>query len=134
MTFYDTKLAEAVARDPRYAYEAYEFLDRALQHTLKLLGRERTADTAPGDPRLHVSGRELLEGVRSLALAEFGFMARTVFAAWGIHRTGDFGNIVFNLIEAGLMSKSDDDNLADFTDVYDFEQALDYQIQLDEAR
>ena len=134
MSFYDTKLADVVARDPRYAYEAYEFIDRALQHTQKMLGRERTSDTAPGDPRLHVSGPQLLQGARELALAEFGLMARTVFAMWGIHRTADFGNIVFNLIDAGLMSKNDDDTVEDFHDVYDFEEALDYRIQLDEAR
>lgn len=134
MSFYDSKLADVVARDPRYAYEAYEFIDRALQHTQKMLGRERAPNAAPGDPRLHVSGRELLHGVRELALAEFGLLARTVFVMWGIHRTVDFGNIVFNLIEAGLMSKNDDDTVDDFRDVYDFEQALDYRIQLDEAR
>jgi uncharacterized repeat protein (TIGR04138 family) len=134
MTFFDPKLAEVVNRDPRYAYEAYEFVDRALQHTQKMLGRERAPDATPGDPKLHVSGRELLEGVRALALMEFGLMARTVFAMWGIERTDDFGNIVFNLIDAGLMSKTDDDAPADFAGVYDFEQALDYRIQLDEAR
>ena len=134
MTFLDPKLAEVVRRDPRYAYEAYEFIDRALKHTQKTLGRERSPDAVPGDPRLHVSGRELLEGVRTLALAEFGLLARTVFGMWGIQRTEDFGNIVFNLIEAGLMSRTDEDNLGDFRDVYDFEQALDYRIQLDEAR
>ena len=133
MTFLNPKLAEVVERDPRYAYEAYEFIDRALQHTQKMLGRELTPDIPPGDPRLHVSGRELLAGVRELALAEFGLLARTVFAMWGIQRTEDFGNIVFNLIEAGLMSRSANDRLDDFCDVYDFEQALDYRIQLDEA-
>ena len=134
MTFLDPKLAEVVRGDPRYAYEAYEFIDRALQHTQKMLGRQRTPDIGPGDPRLHVSGRELLEGARALALAEFGLLARTVFTQWGIHRTDDFGCIVFNLIEAGLMSRSNDDTLDDFRGVYDFAQALDYHIQLDEAR
>ena len=134
MTFFDPKLAEVISRDPRYAYEAYEFVDRALQHTQKMLGRERAAEVAPGDPKLHVSGRELLDGIRSLALVEFGLLARTVFSMWGVERTDDFGNIVFNLIDAGLMSKTDDDTLADFRGVYDFDSALDYRIQLDEAR
>ena len=134
MTFFDPKLAEVVQRDPRYAYEAYEFIDRALHHAQKLLGKQRPPDAIPGDPRLHVSGKELLDGIRSLALAEFGLLAKTVFEMWGVHRTDDFGNIVFNLIEAGLMSKTPEDNLADFCDVYDFEQALAYRIQLDEAR
>jgi uncharacterized repeat protein (TIGR04138 family) len=63
-------------------------------------------------------------------------MARTVFARWGIQRTGDFGEIVFNLIAAGLMSKTDEDTREDFRDVYDLDQALvqGYRIQLDEAR
>ena len=134
MTFLEPKLAEVVGRDARYAYEAYEFMFRALHHTQKSLGRELKPDIEPGDARLHVRGRELLEGVRLLGLAEFGLLARTVFAMWGIHRTVDFGNIVFNLIEAGLMSGSDDDSIDDFRDVYDFEQALDYRIQLNEAQ
>jgi uncharacterized repeat protein (TIGR04138 family) len=134
MSYIDSKLSEVVQRDPRYAYEAYEFIDRALQHTQKMLGRVRPADAAPGDPAYHVSGRELLGGVRELALIEFGMMARTVFRMWGIERTDDFGNIVFNLISAGFMSRSDGDRLDDFHDVYDLEQALDYRIQLDEAR
>jgi len=134
MTNFNADVVAIVDRDPRYAYEAYEFIDRALQHTQKALGRERSPDSAPGDPKLHVSGRELLHGARELALSEFGLMARTVFAMWGIHQTVDFGNIVFNLIDAGLMSKNDDDTVDDFRDVYDFEQALDYRIHLNEAR
>jgi uncharacterized repeat protein (TIGR04138 family) len=134
MSMFDPKLAEIVQRDPRYAYEAYEFMDRALQFTQRRLGRERTPELQPGDPRLHVRGRELLAGVRELALIEFGMLARTVFAMWGIQRTGDFGNIVFNLIDAGLMCRSDDDRPGDFQDVFDFNEALTYEIQLGEAR
>jgi uncharacterized repeat protein (TIGR04138 family) len=134
MTNFNADVVAIVDRDPRYAYEAYEFVDRALQFTLKRLGRERRADMEPGDPRLHVSGPQLLAGIRDLALVEFGLMARTVFRMWGVEGTLDFGNIVFNLIEAGLMSKSDSDRLDDFRGVFDFDQALDYQIQLDEAR
>lgn len=134
MTNLDPKLTAILERDSRYAYEAYEFVDRALQFTQKRLGRERTNEAPPGDPRLHVHGRELLAGIRDLALIEFGMMARTVFRMWGIERTDDFGNIVFNLIDAGLMSKSDEDRPDDFRDVFDFDQALAYQIQFDEAR
>jgi uncharacterized repeat protein (TIGR04138 family) len=133
MTIFDPKLAEIVQRDPRYAYEAYEFMDRALQFTQKRLGRERTPDVPAGDPRLHVRGRELVAGLRDLALIEFGMLARTVFSMWGIRGTEDFGHIVFNLIEAGLMSRSDDDSLSDFVGVFDFNDALSYDIALDEA-
>ena len=138
MTLFHPGLAEVVRKDPRFAYEAYEFVFHALSHTQKLLKREPPPDEerAKHDPRYHVSGRELLEGIRDLALREFGLMARTVFQQWGIQRTGDFGDIVFNLIEAGLMSKTDHDSRADFHDVYDLDQALvqGYRIQVEEAR
>jgi uncharacterized repeat protein (TIGR04138 family) len=136
MTMYHAGLAEVVRRDPRYAYEAYEFVFAALSHTQKLLGRlpEEGPGTAVG-PQHHVKGPELLEGIRDLALREFGLMARTVFRMWGIQRTDDFGEIVFNLVESNLMSKTNEDSRSDFHNVYDFDQALvqGYRIQLDEA-
>lgn len=136
----NAKLAEVVARDPRYAYEAYEFVFQALDHTQKQLGRVAPPDPGGGelsaDSVHHVKGFELVEGIRSLALQEFGLMARTVFHMWGIHQTVDFGRIVFNLVEADLMSSTPEDSLADFEEVFDFQEALvqGYRIQLDEAR
>src|SRR5262245_57685966 len=130
------KLDALVRRDGRYAYEAYEFIFAALAHTQKLLGKPvpETPDVKP-DRSHHVSGPELLHGVRDLALREFGFLARTVFRLWGIERTGDFGEIIFNLIEAGLMLKTEDDCKNDFHDVYDLDEALvhGYEIGLEEA-
>jgi uncharacterized repeat protein (TIGR04138 family) len=122
------KLAALVRRDPRYAYEAYEFIFAALAHTQQLLGQPAgpaspSADEDPEEEH-HVSGAQLLHGVRDLALQEFGLMARTVFRMWGINSTGDFGEIVFNLIEAKLMSKTPEDHRRDFQDVYDLDQAL----------
>src|ERR671932_878530 len=127
------KLDEIVRRDPRYAYEAYEFVFAALAHTQRLLGRVPPPEAAP-EQDYHVSGRQLLEGIRDLALREFGLMARTVFRLWGIDRTDDFGEIIFNLVDADLMSKTSEDARADFHDVYDLDQALvrDYRIDLDE--
>jgi uncharacterized repeat protein (TIGR04138 family) len=132
---YHAKLAELVRRDPRYAYEAYEFVFAALAHTQQLLGKQPPADPpAQAEAHHHVSGPELLEGIRDLALQEFGLMARTVFRMWGIDRTDDFGEIVFNLIDAELMSKTDHDSRRDFHGVYDLDQALvnGYRIRLDE--
>jgi uncharacterized repeat protein (TIGR04138 family) len=117
-------LEEVVRRDPRYAYEAYEFLFVALGHTQKLLGRLPEEPEEDPEGTHHVSGPELLTGIRDLALREFGLMARTVLRHWGINRTGDFGEIVFNLVEANLMSKTDQDNRADFADVYDLEELV----------
>jgi uncharacterized repeat protein (TIGR04138 family) len=127
------KLDELVRRDPRYAYEAYEFIFAALAHTQKLLGRVPPAD-APPEQDHHVTGPQLLEGVRDLALREFGLMARTVFRMWGINRTDDFGEIVFNLVESNLMSKTTEDDRLDFHDLYDLDQVLvrDYRIEMPE--
>jgi uncharacterized repeat protein (TIGR04138 family) len=136
MLLYQSRLWEVVRRDRRYAYEAYAFLFGALAHTQRLLGRVPPEEEAidPG-PQYHLTGRELLDGVRDLALKEFGLMARVVFRRWGINRTGDFGEIVFNLVDAGLMSKTEQDCREDFQDLYDLDKALsqDYHICLDEV-
>lgn len=107
-------LDELLARDPRYRRDAYVFMFEALRH----------AQSQPSERR-HVTGRELLESVRLLARQNYGLLARTVFAAWGVRATDDFGNIVFNLVEAGLMGKTDEDRVEDFHAVYDFRQAFD---------
>jgi uncharacterized repeat protein (TIGR04138 family) len=124
------KLEELVRRDPRYPLEAYEFVFAALTHTQRLLGRNPSPDPGREDEH-HVSGQQLLGGVRDLALREFGLLARTVFRMWGINRTDDFGELVFNLVEAGLMSKTSKDNRLDFHNVYDLDKALgDYRIEV----
>jgi uncharacterized repeat protein (TIGR04138 family) len=139
MSLFHAGLMEVVQRDPRYAYEAYEFLFQALHHTQKKLGREppelAEGEAPPADHRYHVSGQELVQGARDLALREFGMMARTVLHQWGVCRTDDFGEMVFNLIAAGLMSKTDEDTRADFHALFDLDQALvqAYTIPLDEA-
>ena len=130
MSIYHPKIAEIVRRDPRYAYEAYEFVFAALAHTQQLLGRTPPPDGPPGQD-YHVSGPQLLDGIRDLALREFGLMARTVFRMWGINNTADFGELVFNLVEAKLMSKTARDSRTDFHDVYDLDEALgDYRIEM----
>jgi len=136
MTVFNEKLARVVEENGKYSYEAYEFVFQALNYTQKLLEREPPDNPeAAGSAHHHVSGGELLQGIRSLALREFGLMSTTVFHMWGIRRTDDFGAIVFNLVQAGLMSKTDEDSHADFHEVYDLKTlAQDYRIQLDEAR
>lgn len=133
MAIHHPKLDEVVRRDPRYAYEAYEFVFAALAHTQRLLGRQPPREGG-GEPEHHVSGPQLLDGVRDLALREYGLMARTVFRMWGINHTADFGEIVFNLVAAQLMSKTAEDCRDDFRDVYDLDQVLvrDYQIDFKE--
>jgi uncharacterized repeat protein (TIGR04138 family) len=72
----------------------------------------------------HVSCNELLDGIKAYGLAEYGPLAKTVFSHWGIHKTDDFGEIVFNMIESGLMGRTEQDSKEDFKDVYDFNEAL----------
>jgi uncharacterized repeat protein (TIGR04138 family) len=136
MTMHHAVIADIVRRDPRYVYEAYEFVFDAWKHTLRMLERPpREPGSGEPGPAQHVSGRELLNGVRDLALREFGLMARTVFHLWGIHSTDDFGEIVFNLVDANLMNKTEQDCRSDFHAVFDFDESLvrRFQIQLDEA-
>ncbi len=125
------KLEALIHRDSRYAYEAYEFVFAALSHTLSMMGRSQSTEVETGDES-HVSGQQLLGGIRDLAQREFGLMARTVFRLWGIDHTADFGEIVFNLVEAGLMHKTARDDRKDFFDIYDLDEALarDYRIEL----
>ncbi len=127
------KLDELVRGDPRYTYEAYEFVFAALAHTQRMLGRMPPKEDA-GSEEYHVSGPQLLEGIRDLALREYGFMARTVFRAWGINATADVGEIVFNLVAANLMSKTSNDSRDDFRNVYDLDRVLvaDFRIDVTE--
>lgn len=126
MSSFNDKLASVAHSDPRYAYEAYEFLYQALHHTQQMLGRVPDPDAPPdpSDQRYHVSGPELVRGICAFALREFGRMARTVFKQWGINKTGDWGQIVFTLIEHELMSKTNEDTLSDFQDLFDLDEAL----------
>jgi uncharacterized repeat protein (TIGR04138 family) len=127
MTMFDEAVADLLSRDERYALEAYEFIFHALHHAQKLLNRlppEGTRREGEMAQEYHVSGPELLEGVRDLALQEFGLMARVVFKMWGINATGDFGEIVFNLIEAGLMTRTERDRREDFQDIFDMDTEL----------
>src|SRR5438132_677292 len=133
MAMIDPKLMDVAARDPRFAYEAYDFIFKGLDHAETMLGRGRAKGADEGShPVQHIKSHELLEGIRALALQEFGLMANIVFRMWGVRSTEDFGRIVFNLVEAGLITKTDDETLADFRDVFNFEDALvrGYTIQL----
>jgi len=118
----------------KYHPDAYRFVDQALRFTQRRLGR--TADDVQQEVELeeasaHISGPELLDGVRELAIQEFGLLTIPVLKYWGIRSTDDFGRIVFDFIERGAMRKTDRDQLTDFFDVYDFEEAFDKSYQID---
>ncbi len=106
------------ARDSRYHREAYLFVREALDHTQKTMVKD-----ARGRLR-HVTGQELLGGIRDYALAQFGPMAMMVLNEWGVRQCRDFGEIVFNMVEIGLLAKTEKDSREDFDGGYDFYEAF----------
>ena len=105
--------------DSRYEAGAYVFMRHALDHTLTgIKEREKTSK------HRHVTGQELCEGIRDYALEEYGPMALKLLYSWGLNRTEDFGQIVFNLVEFGVFGKTDTDSIEDFNGVYAFEDAF----------
>ncbi|MEI6351328.1 MAG: Minf_1886 family protein [Verrucomicrobiota bacterium] len=111
-------LDRIVVVDPRYDREAYLFLRDALDFTIKARKKQKT------DLSRHVTGQELLEGVRQFALREFGPMVPTVFESWNIKECGDIGEMVFNLIRAGIFGKTESDSIEDFRGAYNFHDAF----------
>ena len=107
-----------LVRDARYTREAYTFVREALDFTQKLIVKEKRSRIR------HVSGQELLDGIRQFALQQFGPMTVTVLAEWGIRSCKDFGEIVFNMVETGLLAKTDRDSRDDFQNGYDFTDAF----------
>ncbi len=116
---FDEELDKIVAKDARFTREAYTFVREALDFTQKLMGK------LPKDhvPR-HVSGQQLLEGIRDYALQEYGPMSLMVLEEWGLRRCEDFGELVFNMVENSLLAKTDKDSREDFKGGYDFEHAF----------
>jgi uncharacterized repeat protein (TIGR04138 family) len=137
------ELARVIARDSRYSIEAYAFVLESLrlarQHKLKGQAKKQERTGAPRqrkkttkpksdqtkyDEAGHVTGRELCQAARRLALRHYGLMALIVLEQWGVRSTSDIGEIVFNLIDTGNLDKTPTDTRADFDDVYDFRAAL----------
>lgn len=110
-----TTASDSPRLQSRYSPAAYQFIFAALRCAQESLGRNSASDDDA-----HISPVELLDGVRELALSQFGLMTTTVFRQWGIHETADFGRIVFELIERGEMKRTDRDHLSDFDAVYSF--------------
>lgn len=128
---FEQALEQIRAKDPRYARDAYLFIREALDHTQKTANKSsresrpgRGEKPAEGLPIRHVTGQELLDGIRIYALEQFGPMVLTVFEEWSIRSCADFGEIVFNMVEIGLLAKTDKDSREDFQKGYSFEEAF----------
>ena len=118
----DNIIENVCERDKRYKSDAYVFVLEALNFTQKKFRRLK-----------HVTGEELLSGIRELLLEKFGPMTLSVLRHWGVKKTEDFGNIVFNLVSNKVLSRTEEDTVESFKDGYDFKEAFGagYQRQLE---
>src|SRR5450755_3065011 len=115
---FDEKVEMILAKDARYAHDAYVFVRESLDFTQKNIGKENRGQIR------HITGQELLDGIRQFALNQFGPMAVTVLEEWGVRNSRDFGEIVFNMVEIDLLAKTENDNRDDFNNGYDFTDAF----------
>ena len=106
-------IQEIIESDPRFSEDAYTFILDTLRDVIENLEEVR-----------HVTGRELSEGCRKRAIEQFGPLARSVLEYWGVRKTADFGEIVYNLIKANQLTKTDEDSKDDFNNVFDFNEAF----------
>jgi len=111
-------LAPILEHDDRYSGDAYIFVRHALNYTVTTMGIKG-----------HVTGQELLEGIRRYALKKFGPMAKFLLHEWGVKSCEDFGDIVFNMVKAGLLGKTEQDSVKDFRSTWDFHEAFEKPFQ-----
>ncbi len=140
MTEESFPLFQVLKKDTRYPLEAYIFIRESLRFAADVLelGTESPNTDQPVEAEeaiqeaaeKHMTGQQLCEAIRQFALNQFGYMSKVVLSEWGIRSTSDFGNIVYNMIGAGLMRKSESDRRSDFDDVYDFESEFDAKFEI----
>jgi uncharacterized repeat protein (TIGR04138 family) len=113
------EVVEHICRnDNRFDPEVYAFVREGLDYTLKSLKRHGH------NVNRHVSGQELLLGLRDFALKEYGPMSKSILNIWGVKNCEDFGQIVFNLVHSGVLGKTDADSPEDFKRGFNFEEAF----------
>tara|TARA_R110002049_G_scaffold4601_6_gene32903 strand:- start:115325 stop:115750 length:426 start_codon:yes stop_codon:yes gene_type:complete len=127
-------MRELLEEDTRFKLEAYQFIREALQFAqehLDLFDRPdtKTPESSASAMPKHVTGQQLCEACRRYAIDQYGYLAKIVLADWGIHTTGDFGELVYNLIRIEQMRKSESDRREDFDDVYSFDDAFEPQFE-----
>ena len=115
-----SKPLEDVVKETKYPMEAFEFIRDGLNHAVKQVHKDK--DLPSG--KRHVSGAQLCEALRSLALDKWGLLAGTVLQRWNVTGTHDFGAIVFALVENDYLQKTEEDDISDFENVFDFEKAF----------
>jgi len=113
LAFRDGIMDRIRLKEPRFDERAYLFVLGALEFCQQRL-----------DERRHISGKELALACRDLALDKFGVMAGLVLEHWGVHSSADLGDVVFTLVDCGLLMSQPSDSREEFADVFDFDQAF----------
>lgn len=121
----------SVVRETKYPLDAFLFVQRGLDFTVRRTHGEPAAGAQRADR--HVSGKILCLGLRDYAIEQYGLLARTVLRRWHITSCEDFGRIVFAMVEAGLMNKTDDDSIRDFVGIFSFDEAFADSMQISES-
>lgn len=126
-------LIALLEQDKRYKLDAYQFVRDALDYAQSVMQMptQEAGDSGRSVER-HITGQQLCEAIRQYALQQYGFLAKAVLNSWGVYSTGDFGEIVYNLIRIKLMKKSKTDRREDFDDVYIFEGAFEPDFSTEE--
>lgn len=138
MNDFDKVIADICKQDKRYDMMAYYFVRQALDHTLysmktqpnttpsikEVLSGKTNPEAYEEEP--HVSGQQLLEGIRMFVLEQYGPLSLMVLNHWGIRECSDFGHIVFNMVDKDILGRSKDDKPEDFRDGYDFKKAFEW--------
>jgi len=117
----DKSMEEVILEDGRYPLEAFSLLHDGLARAVQAAHGEEP----PAEGQRHVTGRQLCEALRELAVERWGMLAKVVLGKWNLHETIDFGNMVYLLVEHNFMRKTEEDSLDDFRDIFDFDQAFD---------
>lgn len=131
-------LQQLVTKDSRYPVDAYLFIRETLAFAADSMELGSTCDASEiieenldqNRRERHLTGQELCEAIRLYAVKQYGYMAKIVLNRWGIQQTGDFGEIVYNMIQAGIMKKSSRDERSHFDDVYCFDEAFENDFEI----
>lgn len=127
----DFDIPSIMDRAGGFSPHAFQFIRDGLSHTVSMVHGEDMASAVldEEDESRHVGGRDLCMGLRDYAIRRYGLLAKTVLNQWGVRQTEDFGKIVFALVDAGLLRKTDEDTLDDFEGVFDFEEEFEGSIE-----
>jgi uncharacterized repeat protein (TIGR04138 family) len=101
------KLEEICESDPRFSFEAHEFILKSLQKALTSNGRPRRCGE-------HINASQVVNSVCTRARKEWGSDAPTQLKRLGIESSSDVGEIIFLLVKNQCLGKDPEDKQSDF--------------------